>query len=219
MTFLDLETRLLERMNNLVRQGHTSQRRLAHLTGYTQPHIHNVLKRVRRLQPDLADRLLRAGELGLEDLLYRSGEKMQARGAPLWHGALGPCHAFPQPGETGESRLFTATFLDRFHEPVLLRAASEEDSMAPLIKPGDLVLIDRAEGARPRPTFAGIWALSLDGQGALCRCQPVGGALVLISDNSRSLVSLPDHVALARRNILDIVRGRAVWVGRELDLL
>lgn len=219
MTFLDLEARLLERMNDLVRQGHTSQRRLAHLTGYTQPHIHNVLKRVRRLQPDLADRLLRAGELGLEDLIHRPGERVQARGAPLWHGALGPGHTFPQPGETGESRLFAATFLERFHDPVLLRAASGEDSMAPLIEPGDLVLIDRAEGARRRPTFAGIWALSLDGQGALCRCQPVGGALVLVSDNCRSHVSLPDHLALARRNILDIVRGRAVWVGRELDLV
>jgi len=219
MTFLDLETRLLQRMNDLVKQGHTSQRRLAHLTGYTQPHIHSVLKRVRRLQPDLADRLLLAGELGLEDLLYRPGEKVQAMEAPLWNGALGRRHTFPQPGQTGESRLFAATFLDRFHEPALLRAASEEDSMAPLIGPGDLVLIDRAEGARRRPTFAGIWALCLDGQGALCRCQRVGGALVLVSDNPRSLVSLPDHLALARRNILDIVRGRVVWVGRELDLV
>lgn len=219
MTFLDLETRLLERLHTLLRAGHSSQRRLAHLTGYTQPHIHNVLKGVRRLQPDLADRLLAAVELGLEDLFHRPGETVPAVDTPLWRGTVGPHQRFPEPTDPAGSRLFAPAFLDRFHQPVLLRAAPEQDSMAPLIEPGDLVLIDRGEQARRRPDLHGIWALAFDGQSALGRCQVVGQALVLVTDNPRSHARLPEHLPLARCNILNIVRGRVVWVGRELDLV
>jgi hypothetical protein len=43
----------------------------------------------------------------------------------------------------------------------------------------------------------------------------VGGALVLAAENGRRSSPIPDHVPLAKRDILDIVRGRVVWVCRE----
>jgi hypothetical protein len=88
--------------------------------------------------------------------------------------------------------------------------------MAPLVEPGDVVLLDRAEAGRRHPVFGSIYALSLSGQGAVCRCQRVGSALVLVAENGRRSPPIPDYVPLARRDILDIVRGRVVWVCREL---
>ena len=53
------------RINN----GHISERGLARLLGVSQPQIHNVLKGKRRLQPELADRLLEKFKIDLRELL------------------------------------------------------------------------------------------------------------------------------------------------------
>ena len=53
------------RINN----GELSERGLARLLGISQPQIHNVLKGRRRLQADLADRLLEKFCIDLRDLL------------------------------------------------------------------------------------------------------------------------------------------------------
>ncbi len=59
---------LLRRINKQIRSGAVSERRLARLTGYSQPHVHNVLRGIRGLQPDLADRFMEVLGLTLRDL-------------------------------------------------------------------------------------------------------------------------------------------------------
>ena len=219
MTFHQAESELRERVIQLVRRGEISERRLARQTGYTQPHIHNVLKGARRLHSDVADRLLAAAGLRLEDLSEREPATEAVVEIAVWRGAVGPRHRFPEPGQAWETRPLAARFAARFDRPVLLRAAAEQDAMAPLVLPADLVLLDQTEGPRRRPALEGIWALSFAGRGALCRCQVVGSALILVVDHPGHQGRLPDHVPLGKRDILEVVRGRVVWVGRELDLV
>src|SRR5437867_3568767 len=173
MTFQELEERLLGLLNQMVRRGEISERRLARLSGYTQPHIHNVLKGVRKVNARLADAMLQSLEISMEDLLEA---RTQAE-APLWRGQLGPSNRFPESSDPSGFRLLPSAYLERFGKPILLRLATDEDSMAPWIEPGDLVLVDRAEAVRQRPVFECIYVLALAGHGAVCRCQVVGNAL------------------------------------------
>lgn len=73
MDFLELEQRLVEHIRELVRCGELTERHLARMTGLSQPHIHNVLKRKRSLSIDSADLILHVLHLDLLDLLDPDG--------------------------------------------------------------------------------------------------------------------------------------------------
>ena len=71
MDFEALGRRLIVTVKARVRSGELTERGLARLTGVSQSHIHNVLKGVRILSPEVADRILRGLNLSLLDLLDR----------------------------------------------------------------------------------------------------------------------------------------------------
>jgi hypothetical protein len=100
--------------------------------------------------------------------------------------------------------------------PVVAQLDAREDSMSPLLEPGDWVLLDRSPTLRRRPQFGSAYALSWKEVGFVARCRVVGDALVLVADNARQSVDVPNPIPLAGRNILDVVKGKIVWVGREL---
>lgn len=68
MDFQTAQIRLVAHVRNLVRNGEVTERGLARLTGVSQPHIHNVLKGVRGLTPEIGDLLLAKLKLDLLDL-------------------------------------------------------------------------------------------------------------------------------------------------------
>lgn len=68
-SFAYLLDRLLVAVLQCLNNGEVTERGLARLIGISQPQMHNVLKGKRRLQPELADRLLQALDLDLFDLL------------------------------------------------------------------------------------------------------------------------------------------------------
>lgn len=69
MSFEKLMDNLLVELRGRVRNGEITERSLARRTGVSQPHIHNVLKGVRLLTPELSDRILHEMKLNVGDLL------------------------------------------------------------------------------------------------------------------------------------------------------
>jgi hypothetical protein len=69
LLFRTLHGRLIEHIKARVRNGEITERKLANITGISQPHVHNLLKGTRRLSPDSADCLLRNLHLSVVDLL------------------------------------------------------------------------------------------------------------------------------------------------------
>ena len=69
MTFTVMLGRATEEIRWRVRNGEVTERGLARMAGLSQPHVHNVLKGVRLLSPESADRLLRVLGLRAADLL------------------------------------------------------------------------------------------------------------------------------------------------------
>lgn len=213
MTIGQMQQRLLVLLNEKVRRGEMSQRRLARLTGFTQPHIHNVLKGARAMNPNLADAVLQCLNLSVSDLIAE-GVPAAWQQAPLWQGEIGVGGQFPKLDQGSGCLPFPAEFLARFTDPVLLRVGGSERSMAPLIEPGDLVLMDQSETRRRKPELGSIYVIRLGGSARLCRCRAVGSSLLLTEENGR-FPSLPDRIPVGDGHVLDVVKGTVVWVCRE----
>ena len=104
--FRCLAARLARYLNELVRRGEISERGLARLTGYSQPHIHNVLKGARKMNVELADQIMELLGIPLLSLFTQqelSGlappRRTEALPIPLLEGPLGGGTRFPNWGE------------------------------------------------------------------------------------------------------------------------
>jgi plasmid maintenance system antidote protein VapI len=71
MDFRELHDRMLAAVRVRLASGEISERRLAHLIGISQPHMHNVVKGVRLLSPEIADRIVRKLGISLLELFPR----------------------------------------------------------------------------------------------------------------------------------------------------
>lgn len=226
MNFSELERRLLDNLRARVRRREISERRLALETGFSQPHIHNVLKGARQLTSEVADRLMHRLGIRVEDLFEavelervlptRELHNSPFREAPMLKGRIAAGQPFPIEARFSGSRAFTDEFLGQFTRPVLVKVGANEISMLPTIQPNDLLLIDQSEQRRRRPEFSRIYALSLDEGGTIKRCEIVENELVIVPENMQQRGFTPRTVSMEDRNILDIIRGEVVWIGREL---
>ena len=99
-TLVGLRQRLLDQIRQRIRNGELTERSLARMTGISQPHVHNVLKGIRVLSPELADVVLTSLRLSALDLiphdeitefLTRTSSHRQSRlhAVPVLRGLLG----------------------------------------------------------------------------------------------------------------------------------
>jgi hypothetical protein len=88
----ELHARLVELAQRRVRAGEVTERGLARRCGMSQPHLHNVLKHIRALSNDAADRLMQALGVTIADLLWAglgdAGGDLRA--VPVVRNRLGP---------------------------------------------------------------------------------------------------------------------------------
>ncbi len=80
MDFETLQHRLLARVRTYVRNGELTERGLARMIGISQPHMHHILKGVRALSIENADRILRRLDLTVLDLLEGLASPLEVPG-------------------------------------------------------------------------------------------------------------------------------------------
>ncbi len=80
MYFELLQLRLVAHVQGRLQRGELTERGLARRTGISQPHLHNVLKGVRVLSPQIGDLLLHHLHITLVDLL--NADELELRGPP-----------------------------------------------------------------------------------------------------------------------------------------
>ena len=226
MNFTSLERRLLEHMRARVRRGEVNESSLARLLRVSQPHMHNLLKGVRGMSPQGADAALRRLGLEIEDLLLpeelrprgpqRGFKDSRFREVPVLKGRIAAGQPFPMETVWTGSRAFTGEFLKRYTDPILVKVGPGETSMLPTIQPNDLLLLDQSAERRRHPRMTGIYALSLEEGGTVKRCEIVGRELVVVPENMQQRGFSPQTISLEDRDILEIIKGQVVWIGREL---
>ena len=67
--FRELQSRLIRHLQERIRSGEISERRLADAVAVSQPHLHNVLKGKHSFSVPTADKILRQLRLDLLDLI------------------------------------------------------------------------------------------------------------------------------------------------------
>jgi hypothetical protein len=128
-----------------------TERGLARMTGVSQPHIHNVLKGVRILTPEIADAILRALQLSVLDLIPPREMEEWLRRAPHEAGGLrripilkypiGP--GFPWNDELQPDRTYSlpAVQVAGLTRPLIARAVADAQMLV-LTGGGRLLLVD-----------------------------------------------------------------------------
>jgi len=225
MTFDEMQRWLLAEIRERVRNGQISERRLAHLIGISQPHMHNVLKGVRVLSPKIADRILSRLRISLPDLVPEHG----LRGCPLncprrpancgevpvLEGWLGPGLPLPSNASPVESYPFPESYLVSLENPVLARLGPDPQ-MSRTFNKNDLVLLDRSSRQRLHTAPGRLYVVNWWGEGVIRRLLRDGSRLHLLGDDPRGDRPL-GTVSIGSRHMLDVVRAVVVWVGRSLE--
>ncbi len=225
MHFRHLQIGLIGALKARLRSGDLTERRIARLTGISQPHIHNVLNGTRVLSPEIADRILDRFRIPLAELL--PSEEVRPRGCsgchatrnwrevPVLEGWVGPGMPLPRLASTVERYPFPASALAPLVNPAVARLAPDT-RMAGVLSDNDLVLLDHGREARSEIRDDGLYLLNRRGEGLVRRLRSQGNRLFIVAEDVRDQPNRWEAVSLASHHVLDIVRGRLVWIGRNL---
>lgn len=233
MYFAELQRRLIELALRRVRAGGISERRLAKSCGVSQPHIHNVLKNIRALSNASADRLMRALEVTVAELLWSgSGDNCaEVRAVPVLRSRLGPGSDATLTVHRGMTPL-PADLVAGLIKPVA--ALLGPDLALPrIVAANDMVLLDQSPAVRSGMLSSGVWGSGvwvIEEEGSLrvrylfsslsnSLGDPAGSDGSLLYTANEATVADPrqwNSVSLAERGVLEIVRARIVWFGRAI---
>ena len=198
-----------------MQSGEVSERRLAKLSSISQPHLHNVLKGIRIPSPEAADRLMRAMDITIPQILW-SGAGVDATGigaVPLLRARIGP----------GSTALFDV-FRGYVPLPVGLTSSLTDPVMAYLAadlalpaeyRAGDLVLLDTNSALRREPAAHSGFIVAENAGLRVRYVRRVRSGLEVASQPEFS--GDGQTISLQGKDILDIVRARIVWIGREME--
>lgn len=222
---LVVQEKLRELLKERIALGAT-QRQIAEALDIEQAHVSRFLNRRGNFRLSTLNQLLRYLGIDLEDLV--PVEEMMKRvprldyadsdyaDIPLLKGKLGPGQAFPPEGRIAGYRAFLRNFVSEFYRPVLMEVALKEEAMIPTVRPLDLVLLDTDPEKRKAPRLERIYAVSLEGGSGLRHCGRTGTSVLLVPDNPAWREGRPEEIRVGASEILSVIRGEVVWVGREL---
>ena len=225
MDLFTVQEKLRQLLKERIALGST-QRQIAEALDIEQAHVSRFLNGRGNFRIATLNQLFRYLGIDLEDLV--PVEEMMKRvprldyansdyaDIPLLKGKLGPGHAFPPEGRIEGYRAFLRSFVKEFHRPVLITVGAKEDAMIPSIQPLDMVLLDTDPAKRRAPQLDRIYAVSLAGGAGLRHCGLAGNSLVLVAENPSWREGKATEISLDEKDILTIVRGEVVWVGRKL---
>jgi hypothetical protein len=215
--FQPLQERLVDIARERIRAGVFTERKLARLSGISQPHLHNVLKRIRTPSTSSADRLMEALGLRVPDLLWRAttDRDFGVQAVPIMRNRIGPGTDASLEMTRGFVPLPESLLRDLV-DPIAARVGP--DLVLPkALTAHDLVLLDQNPGCRNSPSPESIWVVS-EGAGLRLRYIRADGDQLFIA-NEMTLDDPRRWQSISRmgRNILDVVRAKIVWMSREMN--
>ena len=167
------------------------------------------------MSPEAADRLMRAMDITIPQVLWSGGgvDATQISAVPLLRARIGP-------GSTASFDAFRGYvplplgLTSGLTDPVAAYLAADL-ALPPEYRAGDLVLLDRNSALRREPAARSGFIVA---ENAGLRVRYVRRAR-----SGLEVASLPESsgdwqaIPLQGSDILDIVRARIVWIGREME--
>jgi hypothetical protein len=214
----ELHRRLIDAARREISAGQWTERGLARRCGLSQPHMHNVLKNIRALSTASADRLMRALGLTVPELLWRRANEIETgvRAVPVIRNRIGPGHDTLL-SVFGGYVPFPGGLLKDLVEPVAARLAPDL-VMPKLVAANDLALLDQNAEVRRRPSGNNCWVVAETSGLRIRYVIPGEGKFFHANEHTISEPRGWVPISLAGRDILDTVRARIVWIGREMEM-
>lgn len=209
--------RLIELARHRVHSGEFSERGLARLAGISQPHLHNVFKGIRTLSPDAADRLMQALAVTIPQVLWSVGgnDDSGVMAVPLLRHRIGPGITASFDAYRGYMP-FPNRLITPLKQPVAAYLAA--DLVLPSeYRTGDMVLLDQNPARRIMPGASSCWIVAESAGLRVRYVRRTRGGLEVASDPGLEGVRGGRLISLRGSDILEIVRARIVWIGREME--
>ena len=214
MHFRDIQGRLIELARRRIHSGRLTERGLAKSSGVSQPHLHNVLKNVRALSNASTDRLMGALEVTVVDLLGSDLGGAGVRAVPVLKSRLGPGFNAVMTVHQGVTPLPT-DLVAGLMEPVAALLAPDM-ALPRLVAVNDLVLLDQSPAVRSGVRGGGVWIVEEEGcLRVRYLFNPPGTVIYTANETTVADRRQWRPISLAGKSILDTVRARIVWIGRE----
>jgi hypothetical protein len=199
-----------------VRAGEVSERGLARRAGISQPHLHNVLKGIRTLSPEASDRLMRAMQLTIPQVLWSGGgvDPSAIRAVPILKTRIGPGTVASFDVFRGYMP-FPAGLVETLTEPVAAYLGADL-ALPAEYRAGDLALLDQNPARRTMPAASSCWIVAESGGLRVRYLRRTRGGLE-VATNPAAGDRDWRPISLQGRDIREIVRARIVWIGREME--
>ena len=225
MTYRDAQAKLLAYVQDRIHNGELTERGLARQIGISQPHVHNVLKGVRNLSPEIFDSILEHFQMSLLDLapaenveasLRRRRTMERTAEAAFLVGPIGPGARW-QPG-IDRRRRFPLPFAALRPPPELVMAhlAPDPDMRATLGR-ADIALLDISERQRREIVPEGVYVVSHQEQALLRYVRPGSSRYYLVTDSNADQPLEWEQLVISAADLADTVKARVRWIGRERD--
>jgi transcriptional regulator with XRE-family HTH domain len=223
LTFQDAQLKLLDYVRDRIQSGELTERGLARLIGISQPHAHNVLKGARNLSPEIFDSMLKYFQISLPDLapigdLEASLKRRRAPApeVPFLESAIGP--GMPWPGRINWRRTFPLPYQSRSLPAglVMVRLARDPDMHATLAE-WDVALLDTTEDRRSDLSPEGLYVVARDREAVLRYIRAGARCFYLPADATWGAPSLWEQLRIPADGLLELVKARVRWLGRERD--
>ena len=224
MTFQDAQLKLLAQVRDRIRNGELTERGFARLIGVSQPHVHNVLKGVRKLSPQIFDSILNYFHMSLLDLVSLDElnaylqRQLQARlaEAPFLNSPVGPGMRWPS-GLNRRKRFplpFPATAAPSH---LVIANLAPDPQMHPSLAGYDIALLDTSESIKSKIVPDGLYAVQRHDEALLRYIRPSARGCYLVSDATMNTPTQWERLNVAMRDLPEIVKARVRWLGRESD--
>jgi len=224
VTFAVIQKRLLDALRLRLRNGEFTERGLARVVGISQPHIHNVLKGVRVLSPDMTDLLITGLDLSLiellgvdelaEGLLAKQARRLGTQAVPVLAGRVGPEEPFPNWRTVASWVVARDPELRILRRPAFVRLAADP-SISPVWTRLGYGLLDFDETSRSDPRLPAWYALRWRGAGYLRQLRHRGARLDVLGQRVLDEQVVPESIESGGGSLLQTVRAHLVWVGPD----
>jgi hypothetical protein len=226
MRFGDFQKMLVASLRARVRNGELTERGLAKAVGVSQPHLHNILKGVRTLSPDIGDQILTKLNLSLFDLLdtEHAARPLTLNAMPpgqyshvqVLSGRIGPEH--PWPTEISSSERFPISYsrLAGMLHPVVARTARDEE-MEPVFAADDIALLDQSPVSRTEIHSESLYVLKRGDHGLIRRLRLVANSLYIVAERHLFQPGEWERISIVNLDITHIVRARVTFLAPEVE--
>lgn len=224
MTFREAQLKLLAYVVERIHNGELTERGFARLLGISQPHVHNVLKGVRNLSPEIFDSILKYFNMSLLDLA--SGEEIEANfkkrkahdrvaEAPFLDSPIGP--GLPWPRGINWRRSYPLPFPALTAQALVMAELATDPYMHETLAGSDIALLDTSERARSDTSPLGLYVVNRAGEAVLRHIRPAGQGFYLLTDATLDTPGMWEKLGMPASELTAIVKARVAWIGRERD--